>query len=121
MATMNARGTLHSKIFFVAYLVTFNAIWTMWVLIGYPRLRAVGEQTLRYALINLSVRGLVWVLPVFLYLRYIDGVQPLIYLRLRRHWLRGVLVGLAFSALTFLVSLAQHWSASASHRSHYVE
>ena len=105
---MNARRTLQSRIFFVTYLVTFNAIWTIWVLIGYPRLRAVGEQTLQYALINLSVRGLVWVLPVFLYLRYIDRVPASTYLRLRRHWLRGVLVGLGFSALTFLLSLAQH-------------
>jgi hypothetical protein len=49
---------------FVIYLIIFHAAWATWVLIGYPRLKYVGEQTLAYALINLTIRGLVWVLPV---------------------------------------------------------
>ena len=93
---------------FVAYLIIFNASWTIWVLIGYPRLRTVGEQSLLYALINITVRGLIWVLPVFLYLRYVDRVHPCVYLKLKHHWLRGILIGLGFSALIFLLSLAQH-------------
>ena len=99
---------MRSKIFFVAYLIAFNAIWTLWVLVGYPRLVRIGEQTLLYALINLAIRGLLWVLPVFLYLRYLDRVEPTAYLKLRKHWLRGLLVGLAFAALIFLLSLAEH-------------
>src|ERR1043165_5900681 len=66
-----ARGrTRRSGSFFIVYLLLFNATWTVWVLLGYPKLRAIGEQTLKYALINLTVRALLWVLPVFLYLRY---------------------------------------------------
>ena len=99
---------MRSKIFFVAYLIGFNAIWTLWVLVGYPRLVRIGEQTLLYALINLAIRGLLWVLPVFLYLRYIDRVEPCAYLKLKKHWMRGVLVGLAFAALIFLLLLAEH-------------
>ena len=95
------------KILFVAYLLLFNAAWTVWVLFGYPRLRAAGEQTLRYALVNLAVRAVLWVLPVFLYLRYLDRVDPLAYLKLRQHWLRGIVIGLAISLLILLLSLAQ--------------
>lgn len=47
-------------------------------------------------------------LPVFLYLRYVDRVHPCVYLKLKHHWLRGILIGLGFSALIFLLSLAQH-------------
>jgi membrane protease YdiL (CAAX protease family) len=89
-------------------VLLFNAVWTAWVLLGYPRLRALGEQTLEYALINLAVRALIWVLPVFLYLRYVDRVDPLVYLKLRQHWLRGVLFGLGFAVIILLLSLVQH-------------
>lgn len=97
-----------SKVVFLAYLVALNATWTVWVLLGYPRLRTVGEQTLAYALINITVRALIWVLPVFLYLRYFDRVDPLAYLKLKPHWLRGVLIGLAFSAIILLLAFVQH-------------
>ena len=93
---------------FVIYLIIFHAAWATWVLIGYPRLKYVGEQTLAYALINLTIRGLVWVLPVFVYLRWVERVGPWTYLKLRKHWLRGLLVGLGFSGLNFLVYFAQH-------------
>jgi membrane protease YdiL (CAAX protease family) len=93
---------------FVVYLIFFYAAWTAWVLLAYPRVRTLGEGTLLYALINLAIRGLLWVLPVFVYLRYVDGVRPTQYLKLREHWRRGLLVALAFSALNLLASLAQH-------------
>lgn len=97
-----------SPIPFIAYLIFFYAAWTAWVLIAYPRVRTLGEGTLLYALINLTIRGLLWVLPVFVFLRYIDGVKPCVYLKLRQHWRRGLLVALGFSALNLLASLAQH-------------
>ena len=103
--------TLHSdrsRILFVLYLIIFHAVWTIWVLVGYPRLRAMGEGTLLYAAINLAVRGLVWVLPVFLYLRYVDRVKAKDYLKLRKHWRRGLVFALVFSTLNFVASLAQH-------------
>jgi len=96
------------QIVFLAYLFLFNVAWTVWVLLGYPRLRAIGEQTLAYALINITVRALLWVLPVFLYLRYFDRVDPLAYLKLKQYWLRGILIGLGFSILILLLALVQH-------------
>ncbi|HEY2963642.1 MAG TPA: type II CAAX endopeptidase family protein [Pyrinomonadaceae bacterium] len=105
---MNRQNHHHSPAPFVIYLILFHATWTIWVLWGYPRLRTLNEQTLLYASINLTVRALIWVLPVFLYLHYVDGVKPSRYLKLRQHWLRGLLVALAFSSLNLLVSLVQH-------------
>jgi membrane protease YdiL (CAAX protease family) len=86
----------------------FHATWTIWVLVVYPRLRTLGEDTLSYALINLAVRALVWLLPVFIYLRFVDGVKPARYLKLTEHWRRGLLVALVFSSFNLLVSVAQH-------------
>ena len=93
---------------FLLYLLGFYATWTAWVLLGYPRLRLLGEHTFRYMLLNVLLRVLVWLLPVFLYLRYVKGVTPTRYLKLREHWRRGLLVAVLFSILNFLFYVAQH-------------
>jgi len=59
-------------------------------------------------LINVVVRALVWVLPVFIYLRYVNGVSPTKYLKLREHWRGGLLAALVFSIFNFLFFVAQH-------------
>jgi len=97
-----------AQLSFVLYLVAFHAAWTVWVLLGYPRLQLLGEHTIRYMLINVVVRALVWVLPVFVYLSYVKGVAPTSYLKLREHCVRGLLVAVAFSILNFLFFAAQH-------------
>lgn len=104
------------KIPFVVYLILFHATWTAWVYLGYPRLRTLGEKTLLYALVNVSIRLLLWVLPVFAYLRFVDGVDPLEYLKLRQHWLRGLVIALAFTALNLLLLLGQHGLPQTGHR-----
>jgi len=73
----------------------------------YPWMKSLGDRTLLYALVNLSLRLLVWVLPVFLYLRHIDHQDPIEYLKLKQNWRRGVVIGLALSLLNFLGSLAR--------------
>ena len=96
------------KIAFLLYLILFHGCWTAWVAFGYPRLREVGEHTLLYAGGNLLVRALLWVLPVFLYLRYVNGVSAWSYLKLGANWRRGLLAALVFSALNFALLVAQH-------------
>ena len=76
-----------------------------YVFVIYPWMRSLGEQTLRYALINISIRLLVWVLPVFVYLSCIDGVNPVEYLKLKDSWKRGVIVGLALSLINLFGSM----------------
>jgi hypothetical protein len=38
-----------------------------------------------YAVLNLTIRVLVWVAPVFVYLRFVDNVEPVD--RMKRSWL----------------------------------
>jgi hypothetical protein len=58
-------------------------------------------------LINVVVRAIVWVLPVFVYLCYVKGVAPGSYLKLREDWRRGLLAAVVFSIINFLF-FAQH-------------
>jgi len=69
------------------------------VFVIYPWMRSLGERTLVYALVNVSIRLAVWVLPVFLYLIYVDGVNPVEYLKLKQNWKRGVILGIVLSAI----------------------
>ena len=68
----------------------------------YPWLRSLGERTFTYAVANISIRLVVWVLPVFLYLIYVDGVNPCEYLKLKRNWKRGVIIGVGLSVVNLL-------------------
>ncbi len=94
------------KSFFV-YLLAFFITWTGWVYFVYPAMTNLGEATLVYALANVGLRLLIWVLPVFLYLHYIDRVDTIEYLKLTSSWKRGVLIGLLLGALNFAGTVAR--------------
>jgi membrane protease YdiL (CAAX protease family) len=107
-AKTHAERATHSKkalLPFITYLLLFFSAWTGWVLWIYPWMQSLGDTTFAYTLLNIVLRMLIWVLPVFLYLRFIDHVHPLEYLKLTRYWQRGVLVGLAVSLVNFLGTL----------------
>ena len=91
---------------FLVYVIVFHLAWIGWPFIIYPRLTAIGETTLLYAIVNIALRLLIWIVPVWLYIRLIDGVDPFHYLKLRRFG-RGAMVGMALTALNFLGSLAR--------------
>ncbi len=98
-------GRRSSLIPFVAYVAAFHLAWAAWPYFGYPRLTAaLGEKTLAYALANLGIRILVWIVPVFLYLRFVDGVDPLRYLKLTGHVRRGIVVAAVLTLVNFLGS-----------------
>ena len=64
---------------FLAYVAAFHLIWIVWPFVMYPRLTAAfGDKTLAYALVQLSIRVLLWVVPVWFYLRYVDRVEPVV-------------------------------------------
>ena len=88
---------------FLAYVVLFHLLWIAWPTLAYPRLQVVGPATFTYAVLNLTIRLVFWIVPVFLYLRLLDGTEPLAYLRLKGSIQRGLLVGLALTALNFLL------------------
>lgn len=91
---------------FVVYLIAFHTFW-MWGFVFwiYPWMKSLGETTLRYALVNVSIRLLVWVLPVFLYLRYVDRLDPIDYLKLKENWTRGLTIGIVFALINFFGSM----------------
>lgn len=93
---------------FAAYLLLFFAVWTLWVYAGYPLLTKLDDTTLLYAIVNLTIRFLIWILPVFLYLYLVDHVNPFEYLKLRRYWVRGIIVGLVLSVINFLGTLLRY-------------
>ena len=94
---------------FLGYLAFFYFTWTfVWVYGVYPwATRTIGSATLSYALVNIVFRLSIWVLPVWGYLRYVDHVNVLEYLQLKRHWRRGVIVGLALAAIDFLGTIVR--------------
>lgn len=85
----------------IIYLLLFYGFWIGWVYLIYPPMQALGTATLIYALANIAARLLIWVIPVFLYLRSIDHVHPISYLKLKRSWKRGIVLGLMLSLLNF--------------------
>ena len=94
---------------FIGYLSFFYLAWAFgWVNSVYPwATRTIGDATLLYALINIAFRLLIWVLPVFVYLRYIDHVNVLDYLQLKQNWRRGVIVGLTVSVINLLGTMVR--------------
>jgi CAAX protease family protein len=90
---------------FITYVLAFHLAWACWPYFLYPRVVAMGETTLAYALVNIGIRLLVWVLPVWLYLRFVDGVDPVNYLKLRHRVRRGVVIALALTTLNLAGSI----------------
>lgn len=92
---------------FLVYVVVFHCLWVGWAYGLYPLVQTLGERTLQYALVNISLRCLIWVVPVFAYLALVDRVNPFTYLKLKDKWQRGVQVGLAVTLVNFLLMLAR--------------
>jgi membrane protease YdiL (CAAX protease family) len=84
---------------FIMYVAGFHLLWIAWPFVLYPRLQVVGDATLTYAVLSLTVRLLFWVAPVIAYLRYVDGVNPLQYLKLTGHVRRGIVVAIVLTAV----------------------
>jgi len=92
---------------FLVYVAAFHLLWIAWPVFLYPRLVAVGSETLTYALINLSFRFLYWIAPVLLYLRYVDGVEPFEYLRMTPPVRRGLILALVLTAIDVIGTFAR--------------
>ena len=102
----------------IGYLSCFYLAWAfVWVYGVYPwATKTIGDTTLVYAIVNIAFRLLIWILPVFLYLRYVDHVNVLEYLQLKQQWRRGVTVGLTISVVNFLGTMVRigqpEWSSA---------
>lgn len=92
-------------ILFYLYLLFFFASWIVYVVWIFPWKETLGNTTLLYAIVNISIRLLFWVLPVFLFLRHIDHVDPWEYLGLKHNWRKGIITGIVFSVINFVLNL----------------
>ncbi len=99
----------------VAYVATFFLAWTLYVYLVYPQARALGTDSLAFAIINQGVRLPIWILPVFVYARYVNGVNPLTYLKLASFSKRAILITLAVVLLDLLSSLLRYGMPDLSH------
>jgi membrane protease YdiL (CAAX protease family) len=94
---------------FVGYLAFFYLTWTfVWVYGVYPWAnRTLGSATLAYAAVSVVFRLLIWIVPVWGYLRYIDRVDVWEYLQLKQRWRRGVAIGLILTVFNFFGTMAR--------------
>ena len=91
---------------FYAYVAAFHLLWIFWPYVLYPRLTAaLDNRSLSYAVVQLAIRVLFWVAPVWFYLRYVDGVEPLEYLKLKHNVRRGLAAALALTIVNVLGTL----------------
>jgi len=90
---------------FILYLAAFNLLWTAYVLLIYGHVQALGEGTFAHAAASIGVRLLLWIMPVYLYLKFVDRVDAACYLQLSSNWRRGLLIGLGLSALDLVGSI----------------
>jgi uncharacterized protein len=88
---------------FYVYVAAFHLLWIFWPYFLYPRLTAaLGERSLGYAVVQLTIRVLFWVAPVWLYVSYVDGVEPLEYLKLTHNVRRGLAAALVLTIVNVL-------------------
>ena len=92
---------------FLAYVAVFHLAWVAWPFVVYPRLVAIDEATLTYALLNISLRLLLWVAPVVVYLCQVDHVDPVEYLRMSTNRRLGIKVALCATALNVAGSIVR--------------
>ena len=101
---------------FGVYLGLFFSGWVAYVLLVYPHVEALGEDSLLYAAASIGVRLAVWVAPVVLMLRFSDRVGPARALGLVDNWQRGAFVGVGLSVLLLVASLLRFgWPHEVAH------
>jgi membrane protease YdiL (CAAX protease family) len=90
---------------FIYYLIFLYLSMTFVWIYGVRPLatKTLSDTTLSYAIIEIVVSFLINILPVFLYLKYIDKVDAFEYLQLKQYWKRGVIIGTILAVLIFLL------------------
>jgi uncharacterized protein len=91
----------------ILYIIGFFVVWTAYIAFFYPQVERLGVDTLPFALVHIALKILIWIVPVFVYLHFIDKVNPFDYLKLRQKWKTGLIVGLALSLINFGIFFVQ--------------
>jgi membrane protease YdiL (CAAX protease family) len=71
------------------YISVFFLVWMVWILIYNFFVKSISAESLRLSIGSLF-RFLIWVLPVFIYLKYVDNTDPFQYLKLKSNLKKGL-------------------------------
>ncbi len=96
------------KVFLVLYIVLFYAAWAFKE--AFLTKLITGNGSINPNVLYLIAGGikiLLWVVPVFIFLRYIDRQSPLSYLKLNKKVLKGLFWGLFICSAYIAVSLVR--------------
>ncbi|WP_218059087.1 CPBP family intramembrane glutamic endopeptidase [Orenia metallireducens] len=85
----------------LTYIVLFFIVWTIYE-VEIATFIKDNYSTNIYIISRLLIKVLVWIFPVFLYLKFYDKVNPLSYLKLKDNTKRG-LVGAIMLSLLFAI------------------
>jgi membrane protease YdiL (CAAX protease family) len=95
-------------LYLTMYVVLFFTGLIIWYFFLNPFLRSnfFGNDKLLFELLWVSGKTLIWIIPVFIYLRYVDSVNSLEYLKFKCNLKKGikwgVLLGIAFIAIELI-------------------
>ncbi len=84
----------------IAYVVIFLALVTVWYLILYPKIETLkGNYTVIFILLWFIGKTIIWIFPVFIYLRLIGIHNPLDFLKFKNNWVKGIGWGILLSLI----------------------
>ncbi|AIF52970.1 CPBP family intramembrane glutamic endopeptidase [Pelosinus sp. UFO1] len=93
------------------YIIAFFTVWSLYVLVAQNFLGQ--NYPLLFKILSLGpAKLIIWTLPVLLYLKHYDNVNPLIFLRLTDNMKMGVKYIIIVSCFYLLIGLVQQYLLS---------
>jgi len=90
----------------VAYFVTFFLAWMIRVVyIGPYFIEKFNNNIYIFTFLTESIRVLLFIGPILLYLRYIDGVNPISFLKLNVQMIKNIKIGILIGFLAILFAV----------------
>lgn len=84
----------------ISYVVIFLALVVVWYLYLYPSLETLkGDQEVIFILLWVIGKTIIWIFPVFIYLRLVGINNPFDYLKFKNNWTKGIGWGISLSII----------------------
>ncbi|MDP4182386.1 MAG: type II CAAX endopeptidase family protein [Bacillota bacterium] len=94
----------HKLHYLFIYFLLFYAVWTLHRSISSPYIYE-NYKGIEGVLINAIIKVLIWAVPVFIYIRYIDERKPMTFLKLNKRALIGLFWGILITLALVGVNL----------------
>lgn len=99
-----------SILYLTMYVILFIAGVTLWYFFLNPFIKSNFENDkVLFEILWVFGKTLIWIIPVFIYLKYIDSVNSLEYLKLKCNLKKGVKWGLLFGIAFIVIKLIQYY------------